>query len=58
MGEKFDLLRVFKDLFRIIFTYPHAHSASEHGGHRQVSAVSWVAGSHHVLGVEHLKSTV
>ena len=26
----------------------------EHGGDGEVSSVSWVAGGHHVLGVEHL----
>ena len=32
----------------------HGHTSSEHGGDGEVSAVSWVAGSHHVLGIEHL----
>jgi len=32
----------------------HGHSSSEHGGNGQVSAVSGITGSHHVLGVEHL----
>jgi len=30
------------------------HSSSEESGGGQVSAVSWVCGAHHVLGVEHL----
>ena len=32
----------------------HGHTSTEHGGDGEVSAVSGVAGSHHVLGVEHL----
>jgi len=32
----------------------HGHSSSEHSGDGQVSTVSWIASSHHVLGIEHL----
>ena len=32
----------------------HGHAATEHGGNGEVAAVTWVAGSHHVLGVKHL----
>ena len=32
----------------------HGHATSEHSSHGKVSAVSGVAGSHHVLGIEHL----
>merc|ERR1712235_56532 len=32
----------------------HGHASSEHGGDGQVSSVSRVASSHHVLGIEHL----
>ena len=32
----------------------HGHAAAEHGGDGEVAAVARVAGSHHVLGVEHL----
>ena len=32
----------------------HGHAATEHGSHGEVAAVTWVAGSHHVLGIEHL----
>ena len=32
----------------------HGHASAEHGGDGEVSAVSRVAGGHHVLGVEHL----
>ena len=32
----------------------HGHAATEHGCNREVAAVTWVASSHHVLGIEHL----
>jgi len=32
----------------------HGHASTEHGGDGEVSAMSRVAGRHHVLGVEHL----
>jgi len=32
----------------------HGHASSEHSGNSQVASVAWVAGGHHVLGVEHL----
>ena len=32
----------------------HGHAAAEYGGDGEVAAVTRVAGSHHVLGVEHL----
>uniref|UniRef100_A0A3Q3FJG3 Tubulin beta-1 chain-like n=1 Tax=Labrus bergylta TaxID=56723 RepID=A0A3Q3FJG3_9LABR len=32
----------------------HGHAATEDSSHGQVAAVTWVAGSHHVLCVEHL----
>jgi len=32
----------------------HGHTSTEHGGYCEVSAVTWVAGGHHVLGIEHL----
>ena len=32
----------------------HGHAAAEYGGDGEVAAVTGVAGSHHVLGVEHL----
>ena len=30
------------------------HSSSEHGGGSKISSVSWVGGTHHVFGIEHL----
>ena len=32
----------------------HRHSTTEYRRHGQVSTVTWIAGGHHVLGVEHL----
>ena len=32
----------------------HGHASSEHGGYGEVTAVSWVTSSHHVLGIKHL----
>ena len=32
----------------------HGHATSEHSSHGKVSAVSGVASSHHVFGIEHL----
>jgi len=42
-----DVQHLLVDLF-------HGHASSEHGGDSQVSSVSWIAGGHHVLGIEHL----
>ena len=32
----------------------HGHPTTEDGRHREVLSMPWVAGGHHVLGVEHL----
>ena len=42
------------DVQHLFVNLLHRHAATEHGGHRQVATVAWIAGSHHVLGVEHL----
>ena len=42
-----DVQHLFVDLL-------HGHTSTEHGGYGEVSAVARIAGSHHVLGVEHL----
>ena len=42
-----DVQHLFVDLL-------HGHTATEHGGDGEISAVTRIAGSHHVLGVEHL----
>ena len=42
------------DVEHLLVNLLHGHAATEDGGNGQVTAVTWVAGSHHVLGVEHL----
>ena len=42
------------DVEHLLVHLLHGHPASEHDGHGEVAAVPGVAGSHHVLGVEHL----
>ena len=44
-----DIEHLFVDLL-------HRHTSSEHGSNGQVTSVSWITGSHHVLGIEHLLS--
>ena len=39
---------------KLFIDFLHGHAATEHGGDGEVSAVTRIAGSHHVLGVEHL----
>ena len=42
-----DVQHLFVDLL-------HGHTSTEHGGDGQITAVTWIAGGHHVLSVEHL----
>ena len=42
------------DVEHLFVHFLHRHPASEDCGHREIPSVSGVAGSHHVLGVEHL----
>jgi len=42
------------DVQHLLIDFLGGHSASEHGGCGQVSAVTWVRSAHHVLSVEHL----
>ena len=42
------------DIEHLLVHFLHGHAATEHGSHGEVAAVTWVAGSHHVLGIEHL----
>ncbi|KAJ6648757.1 hypothetical protein Bhyg_03988 [Pseudolycoriella hygida] len=32
----------------------HGHATAENSGNCQVTTMSWITGSHHVLGIEHL----
>jgi len=38
----------------LFVNFLHGHTSSEHSGYCEVSAMSGVASSHHVLGIEHL----
>ena len=44
------------DVQHLFIDFLHGHTSTEHGGDGEVSAVTWITGSHHVLGVEHLLS--
>merc|ERR550539_1088007 len=42
------------DVQELLVDFLHGHTSTEYCGDSEVSAVTWVAGSHHVLGIEHL----
>ena len=42
------------DVQHLLVNLLHGHATTEHGSHGQVAAMTWVTGSHHVLGIEHL----
>merc|ERR1712038_786519 len=42
------------DVEHLLIDLLHGHASTEHGSNSEVTAVTWVAGSHHVLGIEHL----
>ena len=42
------------DVQHLFIDFLHGHTSTEHGGDGEVSTVTWITGSHHVLGVEHL----
>lgn len=56
VGDPFDEVAavLVLDVEHLLVNLLHGHAASEHGGDRQVTSVSGIAGGHHVLGVEHL----
>jgi len=56
VGDPFDEVAAVLVLYvqHLLINLLHGHTSSEHSSHGQVSAVSGVAGSHHVLGIEHL----
>ena len=56
VGDPFDEVAAVLVLYvqHLLIDLLHGHAASEHSSHGQVSAVSGIAGSHHVLGIEHL----
>ena len=42
------------DVEHLLVDLLHGHTPAEHGSDGEVSTVTWIAGSHHVLGVKHL----
>ena len=42
------------DVEHLLVDFLHGHATTEHGSHCEVAAVTRIAGSHHVLGIEHL----
>ena len=58
VGDPFYEVRVVLrfDIEHLLVNFLGGHSSSEYAGSREVSAVSRVGGTHHVLGVEHLLS--
>merc|ERR1712232_909884 len=42
------------DVEHLLIDFLGGHTSSEDGGGGKVTAVSWVRGAHHVLGIEHL----
>jgi hypothetical protein len=44
------------DIEHLLIDFLGAHSSSEEGGGSQISSVTGVSGTHHVLGIEHLLS--
>merc|ERR1711994_925197 len=42
------------DVEHLLVDLLHGHASTEHGSNGEVTAVTWVASSHHVLGIEHL----
>merc|ERR1712044_26875 len=42
------------DVQHLLVNLLHGHTSTEHGGDCEVTSVTWVTGSHHVLGIEHL----
>ena len=56
VGDPFNKVAAVLVLYveHLLINLLHGHAATEHGGNGEVAAVTWVAGSHHVLGIEHL----
>ncbi|KFZ48790.1 hypothetical protein N338_05997, partial [Podiceps cristatus] len=56
VGDPFDEVRavLVLDVEHLLVHLLHGHATSEDGGHRQVTAVTGIAGGHHVFGVEDL----
>jgi len=58
VGDPFNKVRAILvlDVEHLLIDLLHGHAATEDCGHGQVPSMSGIAGSHHVLGIEHLLS--
>ena len=56
VGDPFNEVAAVLVLYvqHLFVDFLHGHTSTEHGGDGEVSTVTRIAGSHHVLGVEHL----
>ena len=56
VGDPFNEVAAVLVLYveHLLINLLHGHAATEYGGNCEVAAVTWVASSHHVLGIEHL----
>ena len=56
VGDPFNEVAAVLVLYvqHLFVDFLHGHTSTEHGGDGEISAVTWITGSHHVLGVEHL----
>ena len=56
VGDPFNEVAAVLVLYvqHLFVDFLHGHTSTEHGGDGEVSAVTWITGSHHVLSVEHL----
>ncbi|KAG7216959.1 hypothetical protein INR49_001613 [Caranx melampygus] len=58
VGDPFDEVTAVLVLHveHLLVNLLHGHAATEHGGDGQVTAMTWIACSHHILGIKHLLS--
>ena len=56
VGDPFNKVRavLVLDVQHLFINFLHGHAASEYSSNGKISSMSGVAGSHHVLGIEHL----
>ena len=56
VGDPLDEVRrvLVLDSQHLVVDFSHGHASTEDGGYGEVASVAGVAGSHHVLGIEHL----
>jgi hypothetical protein len=56
VGDPFNKVRavLVLDVEHLFINFLHGHAASEYSSYGEISSMSGIAGSHHVLGVKHL----